>query len=283
MYDVVVLADDREAEAVVKAILQQPVEGLPQGEPWFNVMTSGTSTLTDATKYARSIVAVNVEGNSTSIKYQRDVYATGQTIVYISSPSIHRLRYDSARIANALLPTLEQAEIDSERLRLAKTNNGDDSRKVKSAIGCDILVPKDMTAAMQGRNFIWLSNNANRAMQSLCIYTYPGATLNADRAIRMRNSVMGANIKGEERQMHMATETAIKPTVTIDHDRLTMRGLWIMEGDAMGGPFVSLSISDPSHDRIVVAEGFVYAPESKKKILIKQLEAAISTLKLQTK
>ena len=58
------------------------------------------------------------------------------------------------------------------------------------------------------------------------------------------------------------------------------RGLWEMEGDAMGGPFVSHSIVDSSRRRIIVAEGFVYAPGMKKRNLLRQLEASLYTLKL---
>ena len=43
------------------------------------------------------------------------------------------------------------------------------------------------------------------------------------------------------------------------------RGLWKMEHDAMGGPFVSHSRVDTLNNRVVVAEGFVYAPEKMKR------------------
>ena len=51
------------------------------------------------------------------------------------------------------------------------------------------------------------------------------------------------------------------------------RGLWEMKGDAMGGPYVMRTRGS------MAVIGFVYAPEKKKKILIKQLEAALSTIK----
>ena len=59
-----------------------------------------------------------------------------------------------------------------------------------------------------------------------------------------------------------------------------MRGLWKMVGDLMGGPFVSIARVDEANGRIVVAEGFVYAPETKKRNFIRKLEAALYTLRL---
>ena len=46
-----------------------------------------------------------------------------------------------------------------------------------------------------------------------------------------------------------------------------------MKGDAMGGPYVMRQAGD------VVVIGFVYAPEMKKRNLIKQLEAVLTTIK----
>ena len=56
------------------------------------------------------------------------------------------------------------------------------------------------------------------------------------------------------------------------------RGLWEMENDMMGGPFVSYSQVDSVNNRVIVAEGFVYAPEKRKRLFIRQLEAAVQTL-----
>ena len=48
-----------------------------------------------------------------------------------------------------------------------------------------------------------------------------------------------------------------------------------MQNDAMGGPFVAYW--KPNGKRIVVTEVFVYAPETKKRNLVRRLEAALYT------
>ena len=53
-----------------------------------------------------------------------------------------------------------------------------------------------------------------------------------------------------------------------------------MEGDFMGGPFVSHSRVDEKNHRVVVAEVFVYSPEKMKRNLLRQVEASLYTLKL---
>jgi hypothetical protein len=59
-----------------------------------------------------------------------------------------------------------------------------------------------------------------------------------------------------------------------------MRGLWVVKGDCMGGPYVSFSRVDEENNRVIVVEGFVYAPEKMKRGLIRRLEGALYTLKL---
>lgn len=282
MYDVIVAADDKEAERIVKGMLEVPVSELPQSEPSFNVMTSGKSTLTNATKYARNIVVVRTGGN-TKVKYEYDAFAIGQIVVYISVPSAKAMRADSAKIADGLRLLLDQAELGNEVRRLNRHHNQEATKLIEKTFGCTVMIPEDMGASKVGRYFVWLSNNGNRAMTNICIYSYPCIKLDKDIAIAMRDSIMGANIKGEEISMHMQTETAVAPTAKIGYGTMTLRGLWAMKGDAMGGPFVSVSKVDSQRGRTVVAEGFVYAPGQKKKILIKQLEAAITTLTLHTK
>lgn len=281
MYDVVVAADDKRAEQIVKDILEKPVEGLPQSEPWFNVMTTGSSTLTNAIKYARAIVVVRTMAGQTKVRYERDAFAKGQTIVYITYPSAKILKAYSPRIASLLVNLLDKAELESEAKRLSANNNEEARKEVLKTIGCPILVPEDVSSIKVGRNFVWLSNDGSRAMKNICVYTYPATTLSPQHALTMRDSIMKANIEGEEKGMYMQTEPNVEPRIIVSQGKLTMRGLWIMRGDAMGGPFVSISLVDSAKGRTVVAEGFVYAPESKKKILIKQLEAAINTLRLQ--
>ena len=81
--------------------------------------------------------------------------------------------------------------------------------------------------------------------------------------------------------MYMTTDTAftmVKPIVVKGQYAMETRGLWYVEHDAMGGPFVSHSRVDTLHNRVVVVEGFVYAPDGAKRGLIRRLEGSLYTL-----
>jgi hypothetical protein len=59
-----------------------------------------------------------------------------------------------------------------------------------------------------------------------------------------------------------------------------MRGLWKLEHDFMGGPYISLSVLDPARKRVITVEGDVYAPKNNKRNLLQQVAAMIYTLDL---
>ena len=57
------------------------------------------------------------------------------------------------------------------------------------------------------------------------------------------------------------------------------RGLWkMLDGEAMGGPFVSLTRLDPVNGRVVTAEAFLFAAGQKKRNALRQIEAILYTL-----
>ena len=94
---------------------------------------------------------------------------------------------------------------------------------------------------------------------------------------------MEKNLPGEKEGMYMQTDTLctlVKPIVVHKGFAMEARGLWFMRNDCMGGPFVSHSRVDTETNRVVVVEAFVYAPEKKKRDLIRRLEASLYTLKL---
>ena len=104
---------------------------------------------------------------------------------------------------------------------------------------------------------------------------YPSNGISLSLADKVQiDSVLQKNMLGETDEMYM-----IIP-------RLGERGLWEMEGDAMGGPYVMKIIRRQKNGKIsgrkneiIVVIGFVYAPEMKKRNLIKQLEAVLTTIR----
>ncbi|MGN1262678.1 MAG: DUF4837 family protein [Prevotella sp.] len=285
-YEVVVTGDDNDAVKHTRNILEAPyAEGLPQREPLFDViMIQGKAP--GMTDYSRSIVMADVDTGkykSTKIEYDKNVFAKPQIIVRVGTPSVAMLSRDSLQIQKTLCGILTKFELSTEANRLKKAYSKAAARTVDSLFGHTIMADAEMKVVKRGKDFVWLADNATVTTRNICIYSYPGSRLDPEKAQAARDSVMKANIKGEAPDMYMTTAAHYKPTLSMtkidEKTVMVMRGLWEMTGDAMGGPFVSHSMTDSTTNKIITAEAFVFAPGKKKRNMMKQLEAALFTIK----
>jgi hypothetical protein len=65
--------------------------------------------------------------------------------------------------------------------------------------------------------------------------------------------------------------------------RAELRGLWEMTTDMMGGPFAMQAFVNENTGMVVVAEVFVYAPEMKKRNILRNLESTLYTISVPKK
>ena len=301
-YEVVLEGD---TDSIVTKMLTEDVTGLPQPEPLCRLIQVKKGKTRGNYLLVRTRIVVNIgerdfgEQNigerDFSVTLHHDENAAPQNIIRITAQSAQQLR---ERLNGEKLRHI----VDEVELKhLADIISGNPSKQnremqdeIKKMFGIDMKIPAVMNASKKAKDFIWISNNASSGMQNLLIMKVKSEER------RMKNSnafhaddkalidsILRTNMPGETDNMYMV----------IPH--LSERGLWEMKGDAMGGPYVmhcihrqqsqaadskakqqtakQLSSSQQGYNLYIIA--FVYAPEMKKKILIKQLEAAISTIK----
>ena len=64
------------------------------------------------------------------------------------------------------------------------------------------------------------------------------------------------------------------------HYAILIKGLWITENDFMGGPFVLNVVLDQKNSRIIYMMGYVYAPDGKKRNMLRQVESIVFSMQL---
>lgn len=265
------------------------MEGLPQQEAVFDVSTIVSDGLTQATRYARNIVMVTTGIDSlkhATVSYQQNTYARPQLILHLRVASTSLLRPTLLYYVRAIERQLVLQELNNGIALLRDKHNKAAEAMVREMFGARLWVPEDLNKWKRGQDFLWLSNDAARGMQNICIYRYAGNVLTREQAIAKRDSMMKRNLPGESEGSYM--KTAPYPAVAVDnHSEKTpdgirpteLRGLWEMQGEAMGGPFVSLSTR--YGDSTLVVEAFVYAPETEKRRMVRRLEASLHTLNIE--
>ena len=280
----VVVEDD--CDSMIFRALDIDVEGLPQREPSFDVTIVTHDRPKDMTRLARNIVRVDINPkyDKAEIRYAQNVDAKPQMRIHVVAPTTEVLQKTMPVIAPQLRNLLNRAEMNTAISYLKAHHQDKAQASIREAFHVEMLIPEDMTASKQGKQFVWFSNQQAQGMQNICVYTYPAKGLDTEEWIVKRDSIMKVNIPGEEEGMYMTTvrngisQERIKLK---DQERLVIRGLWEMKNDMMGGPLVAHVIYDSAHATVMVAEGFVFAPESKKRNKIRQLEAALYTLNTQ--
>ncbi|MBP5771625.1 MAG: DUF4837 family protein [Bacteroidaceae bacterium] len=270
-------------------VLDADLPGLPQSEASFKVSQVSPKRFDHILNIFRNIVVVDINKqiySKTSMKFTRDKYAMDQIVLTIQSPT----PAEFAEFCNVHGQDISDFLTKMEMNRLIKDLKGKYSKKTaelaKELFDCELHAPDEIKSSKKGKDFFWTSSNGASGLVNICMYSYPyegPQTFNKQYVLAKRDSVMAVNIPGTLPTMHMATDTLctfVKPIIVHDQYALEIRGLWYMVNDGMGGPFVSHSRVDTTRNLVIVAEGFVFAPEKMKRGLIRRLEGSLYTLNL---
>lgn len=292
-YEVLVVLDDKTWNApagrALFDILDTDVPCLPQSERSFHITQIEPKDLNANFSIFRNIIQVNIDKTQysrTGMRFMRNKYAMDQIVLTINSPSTDDMRQFCTDHKQEVVDFLTRTEMNRLIKELEKKYSKVTYDLAWQIFTCRLHAPKELTGYKKGEQFFWTSNNTASGLENICMYSYPYEgphTFNKEYMVAKRDSVMKANLPGEKPGMYMKTDslcTMVKPIVVHDRYAMEMRGLWYMEHDCMGGPFVSHFRVDTETNRIIVVEGFVYAPEKMKRGLIRRLEGSLYTLQL---
>ena len=280
---------DSPAGRALENALDTDIPGLPQSERSFRI--SRTEQLSNLTKPFRNIININIDKqfySRTMFKYSKDVFARPQVVLTIQSPSRDEFEQYVNDNAQVIVDFLTSVEMNRQIDNLKQKHNVSAMNTVKEMFGCELMIPVEMSGEKRGEDFVWLSdfNSVNPEILSFVMYSYPYTSVDnfsRENYIQKRDSVMKKNMPGGKPGQYIQTEKEfIDITETSYKDRYLQitRGLWYMENDMMGGPFVSHSVVDETNNRVIVVEAFVYAAGQKKGKFMRKLEASLYTLKL---
>jgi hypothetical protein len=240
-------------------------------------------------KYVRNIFILEIDPQrytAVGLGYSEDTWAKGQLVMTMNAPDTASILEYCKKHPRVLTRFFSRYEMRRATGLLATEYNMAMSDSVKRYFNIMLNVPADMRASRRDNHFYWISNNATRGMTSLLIYDFPYTDVNTftrEYLMTKRDSVLKINMPGQFPDSYMKTDTLLTDyTAIVDRGKYcgVLRGLWRMEGDMMGGPFVSHFRLDTAANRIVAVEGFVYAPETTKRNYIRKAEAALFTLRL---
>ena len=278
--------------------------GLPQMEATFTVTHVPTAQFDDFLKSTRNILLVDIDGHKytqVQAKKSRDVWSTPQAMIRIQAPDDEQFYAWWASNGERIREWFVQEEL-ARQIRFYRANTNKDARAYLNKQGYDLLIPEDFMLIKNEKlkinndsiDVLWCCNNKGPMRKDIVVYSYPYTAqeqFGNEAIIAMRNAVLGQIVSAQVEGSYMGTEFKHFPPVSRSVAALRdtvggfyaveTRGLWkILNGEAMGGPFVSLTRLDQVNGRVVTAEAFLFAAGQKKRNAMRQIEAILYTLEM---
>lgn len=279
----------------IRDFFEQDYEVLPQVEPLFELAHLPIAKLMDNKMFKahHNILIVEIDENVTesTIQARKDFWAAPQRIVNIKSPSDDAFVSFFNEKKNAILSIMMESEYE----RLQKTFYSFRDREIMAEInghfGFTLGVPSGFYVAKKQAEFMWIRKETEHHSQGLMIYTYDYVDTMAfdqSRILAFRNSMTEEFIPGPSEGSYMVIAEEYSPIYSKPVDfaglfAVETRGLWRLENDFMGGPFVSYTFVNENNNKVVTIDGYVYAPNKPKRDLMIQLESLARSIKFSSK
>lgn len=261
-----------------------PVIGLPQEEPLFNINQYPAKLLEGFMTDTRAIIVVK-KASENKFEVHKDQYASPQNVFHISGKNQIDIIACIEKNYSKMIQIIKEGEIVEKQKSIKQSLL--DPQIIANKFRVNIAIPTGYIYVLQKSNFIWLKKEIIGGNTSLLIYQVPIKAIDKKGdliscIIKMRDSIGNLYISGKDFDTNMLTEEAYAPylskSILDGKETYETKGTWQLNNDFMSGPFTNYAIVDPDNDRILVAEGFCYAPSKDKRDLMHELEAIIKSV-----
>ncbi|MBT8253234.1 MAG: DUF4837 family protein [Flavobacteriaceae bacterium] len=271
----------------IRNILAEPVYGLPQEEPLFSMRQMPPQVFTDFATRNRTVLKIE-KGREADVKFLKDAFARPQKLVLITGQTNQEIIEQLEQNAERIITAFKNEEIKENQRRIKKSLNKNNN--IEESLGLTLEFPSAYRIAKEENGFFWIRKELKTGSMNLMLYEIPlDAISDSDEAIndiiKMRDSMGKAHIPGPIEGSYMITEASYTPffasTIIDNKPTRVTRSTWEVKNAFMAGPFINYIIEDKVNDRLVVAEGFTFAPSIEKRNHMFELEAIIRSLKIK--
>ncbi len=263
------------------------VPGLPQEEPLFSMRQIPSTAFSGLARKNRTFLWIK-KGKQKDFNFLENKFATPQLGAVISGTENEIIELIQAN-HETIVSKYKRIETRQKQSRIKKSL--EKIPQLKGKLGISLAIPSAYRIAAEEDKFFWIRKDIQHGSMNLMIYELPLGTVSKDSntigsIIKMRDSIGTIKIPASETGTgKFVTEEAYAPYLyeTKLDDRFTFetKGTWEIKDRFMAGPFVNYVIEDTPNNRLLVLEGFVFAPSVYKRDNMFELEAIIKTIKFE--
>jgi hypothetical protein len=230
------------------------------------------------------------EGKGYGNIQKKDKWALGQLNVYMYATSRESLL---ANIKNNYSTILKRIKETDAELIEANVYAGGESRKasenVSQSMGLKLKVPFDYFVAMDDSNTVWIRKMTKEFSSNIILHKLPYTAkeqLSYEGFKSLRDTLTKRYVSSDVENSYMLINDVdlplfIKPVEFNNFYAVEAKGIWELNNDYMGGPFISYLIHNPNNNELYLLDGFVFAPSKKKRELMQYLEFILNTVEFK--
>lgn len=268
------------------SVLSKPLEGLPQEEAPFTIIQIAPDNFSKLFNRNRNILFYGVSDKDNYYTNQ-DVYSSPQTTVTILGKDEKSLIENLKKHEKELIETFKKGDLRLYQSKITKHHWNIKNVETFKKLGFSLKIPKTYNKVEDNGDFLWFRYPFSKGQLNIIGYAVPVKSdddFNLLNIIKVRDSIGRNFIPGQFDNTFMTTEPLYTPVIKklklSGRDAIETRGLWYVENDFMGGPFISYTIYDKPKKRLIIVEGFVYSPATKKRDFVFEMEAILKTFSL---
>ncbi|MEO8934968.1 MAG: DUF4837 family protein [Xanthomarina sp.] len=271
----------------IRNTLAAPVDGLNQDEPLFSMSQIPPIVFNGFVTKNRTVFKVE-KGGEASVKILSNVYAQPQKVIVVSGKTDKEIIQEIETHAQKIIAALKSEEIKEKQRRISLSLHA--SNTIEEKLGVSIKFPSAYRIAKEEDHFYWIRKDITTGTTNLMIFELPYSSIQkgdslVSQIIRLRDSIGRVHIPGPTEGSFMITEKAYAPavyeTIIDNKPAIETKGLWDVKNAFMSGPFINYLIEDKINNRLLVVEGFAFAPSVEKRDYMFELEAIIRSLKIK--
>lgn len=269
----------------LRSVLSESIVYLNQVEPIFDVQVVSVQNFSSLVEKHRNILKVLIDPSLkkavTIVAY--NAKAMSQVTMTLQGPTEASIIEYLTQNGDKIVRVFEKAERERAIDNAVKYGKKDVQNIMKSTFDVVMNVPDGYIVADSMSDFVWARNEFPMSSQGFFAYSYPlhsKSQLTENSLITTRN-MFAMRIPGAAAGSYMTTALTLsyRPFKLNGRNWIEMRGLWDVEGDFMGGPYVSYTTIDEVNRRIFTFDGYVYSPRIPKRNYLRGVEHLMNTIK----
>ncbi len=279
------------------SFFERDIPGFPQSEKMYKVYRLNWSQMSQIFQIHQNILWVKFDKNfdQETFGLKKNLWANGQTVVQCKARSAD----DFLTFFNENKHYIEKVfvEADFERIqnRFTKIKDAQMEGIIEEKLGINIIIPDGYFDAIVSDSLVFFKHEALRTsagqskkiIRGVWVYTIPYITSNMYETyniVNIRNEISQLVMQGQHENNFMIVEPRVEPERFEENWNgelaVVHRGLWRVDNEFKGGPFVNIITYDRKNRRIIMLDAFVYAPSFDKKEYMMQVEAIIRSMQI---